>query len=1033
MGVNIGLDIGAISLKLAALGQPEDRPLLESLCAGKTSFRLLDWDAPGGRRLPLVISDYRRIAGSPIQSTFDLLREFYEAVPEKRIEGIRVTGSGSRTIARILGIYFENEFKAIARMIGTFYPQVRTVFEIGGESSKYIRLEPREDGANTGIVDYDRSGECAAGTGSFLDQQALRMNYSTEEIGSIVAGASCAARIAGRCSVFAKSDMIHAQQKGYGPPEILRGLCDAVARNFKSSIVRGRKVAAPVALIGAVSQNQGVTAALREAFGLKEDELLVPDLFAWCGAVGTAMLETEERRKRTFRDIHRLDQHESEARVQDTTPLSMENVVLLRDSVRAYAPPPGDEPIPAFLGIDIGSVSTNVVAMDEWGTVIHDVYLRTAGRPIEAVEQGLSEIQREWGRRLAIQGVGATGSGRELIAELVGADVVNDEITAHKTGALHVSTSRGAAPVDTIFEIGGQDSKFISIENGVVVDFAMNEACAAGTGSFLEEQAEKLGISIKGEFAQLALSSASPTRLGERCTVFMEHDVTGWMHKAESIPNLVAGLAYSIALNYLNRVVRGRRIGDVIYFQGGTAYNDSVAAAFAGLLGKKITVPPYNGVMGAIGMALIARQWRKATRAASHFRGYDLSRLSMSSRDFVCKACSNYCDIKEFTIEGQKSYWGDKCSDKFRKPSATGRKPVIDDLFAYRESVIEELTAKAASKSAGARLSVGIPRAMFTYDRYPFWHRYFTELGMEVVLSPPTDHKIASDGVELALAQPCYPVQVAHGHALWLLNQGVDYVLLPNMLNAESDEESTCIAHFCPWSQTLPYVLRSAPKLDEHAHKFLIPTLHFQLGREAVKKGLAESVRKLGVSRKASDRAADAAYTVQREFQERLLQAGRAAMEKLDETGEPGLVLVGRTYNIYDRNVNCDIPRKLRHRYGANVIPIDFLVTGREHIADLHPNMYWTSGQKILAASRMIITRPNLHLIYISNFKCGPDSYIKHFTREAAGAPLLVLQFDGHGNDAGYMTRCEAYLDSKGILRCYQSGQEARTAAASVH
>ena len=203
--------------------------------------------------------------------------------------------------------------------------------------------------------------------------------------------------------------------------------------------------------------------------------------------------------------------------------------------------------------------------------------------------------------------MGTTGSGRELIAEFVGADVVNDEITAHKTGAVHISNTLGGELVDTIFEIGGQDSKFISIENGVVVDFAMNEACAAGTGSFLEEQAEKLGISIKGEFAKLALAAAAPTRLGERCTVFMERDVTGWLHKGETVPNLVAGLAYSIALNYLNRVVRGRKIGNVIYFQGGTAYNDAVTAAFASLLGKKITVPPYNGVMGAIGMALIAR------------------------------------------------------------------------------------------------------------------------------------------------------------------------------------------------------------------------------------------------------------------------------------------------------------------------------------------------------------------------------------------------------------------------------------------
>ncbi len=1028
MGINIGLDIGAISLKLAAIGKPEDRALLESLCTLKPCFRMYTGAFSG----PLVLSDYRRIAGSPIQSTFDLLQEFYDAVPERKIEGIRVTGSGSRTIAKILGIYFENEFKAVARMIGTFYPNVRTVFELGGESSKYIRLEPDPGTGQASIADYDRSGECAAGTGSFLDQQALRMNYSTEEIGSIVCTANCAARIAGRCSVFAKSDMIHAQQKGYTPPEILRGLCDAVARNYRSSIVRGRKVTKPAALIGAVSQNAGVTGALREAFGLKEDELIVPDLYAWCGAVGTAMLEAEERRKRNFRDIHRLSQHESEAQLQGVTPLSMENVVLLREGVPAYVPPPGNQPIPAYLGIDIGSVSTNVVAMDEFGRVIHDVYLRTAGRPVEAVQQGLAEIEREWGLRLVVEGVGTTGSGRELIAELVGADVVNDEITAHKTGALHVSERQGGPPVDTIFEIGGQDSKFISIENGVVVDFAMNEACAAGTGSFLEEQAEKLGISIKGEFARLALSSAAPTRLGERCTVFMERDVTGWMHKGETVPSLVAGLAYSIALNYLNRVVRGRRIGEQIYFQGGTAYNDAVAAAFAGLLGKKVTVPPFNGVMGAVGMALIARQWKQATSGVTKFRGYDLSRLSMASRDFVCKACSNYCDIKEFTIEGQKSYWGDKCSDKFRKPSATGRKPVIEDLFAVREKILEELAAAGPSTQA-ATIKVGLPRAMSNFDRVPFWQRYFAELGIATVLSPATDHKIASDGVELALAQPCYPIQVAHGHVMALIRQGVDYILLPNILNAESDDSYSCTSHLCPWNQTLPFVIRSAPKLDEHQHKYLIPTLHFQLGRDLVKKGMFDAVRRLGVSRRASDRAVDEAYAAQRTFQEKLLEAGRRALGVLDESSEPGLVLVGRGYNIYDRNINCDIPRKLRHRYGANVIPIDFLVTGKEHIGDLHPNMYWNSGQKILAAARMIATRPNLHLIYISNFKCGPDSYIKHFTREAAGAPLLVLQFDGHGNDAGYMTRCEAYLDSKGILRCYHSGQEAQTTAAIVH
>ncbi|MGE5487045.1 MAG: BadF/BadG/BcrA/BcrD ATPase family protein, partial [bacterium] len=382
MSINIGIDIGAISLKLAALGRAEDRPILESLCRESSSFRLKEWQTPTGKRLPLVLSEYRRIAGSPIQSTYDLLAELYAHVPEERVEGMRVTGSGSRTIAKLLGIYYENEFKAIARMMSAFYPEVRTVFEIGGESSKYIRLEPRPEGAS--IIDYDRSGECAAGTGSFLDQQALRMGYSVEEVGNLVCTANCAARIAGRCSVFAKSDMIHAQQKGYMPQEILRGLCDAVARNFKSSIVKARQIDLPVALIGAVALNSGVTRAIREVFSLSESDLFVPELYAWVGAIGTAILEAEERKKRSMRDIHRLSQHATVESVSGGNKLSMENVILLRDRVSPYEPPPGDEPIPAYLGIDIGSVSTNVVAMDANGALIQDVYLRTAGQPIRA-------------------------------------------------------------------------------------------------------------------------------------------------------------------------------------------------------------------------------------------------------------------------------------------------------------------------------------------------------------------------------------------------------------------------------------------------------------------------------------------------------------------------------------------------------------------------------------------------------------------------------------------------------------------------
>jgi predicted CoA-substrate-specific enzyme activase len=1020
MSINIGLDIGAVSLKLAAIGAAGDKALLDSLTERSESFFAAEFPASSpfaGR--PLVLSRYRKLQGSPIQSTFDLLKELYEDVPEQSVEGIRVTGSGSQLIAKILGIYFENEFRAIAKAVRLFHPEVRTVFEMGGEASKYLRLEPTARSKHLGIVDYETSGDCAAGTGSFIEQQASRLLYSVEEVGSIACAASCAARVAGRCSVFAKTDMIHAQQKGYSTDQILRGLCDAVARNFKSSLVKGRHVVPPVAFIGAVALNQGVRDALRQAFKLEESEFMASPLHSWLGAAGAAMLEAEEWRKRSFKHIHQLQQHQAAKKdFACSETLSMANVVLLRDRVKPPELPqvaPGEK-IEAYLGIDVGSVSTNLVVLDAHGNVLKEIYLYTEGRPIEVVARGLKEIETELGEILDIRGVGTTGSGRELIGELVGADTVNDEITAHKTGALQVCQRLNLEPADTIFEIGGQDSKFISIDEGVVVDFTMNEACAAGTGSFLEEQAEKLGVAIKEEFARLALASATPTRLGERCTVFMERDVTGLLLKGAEVGDLCAGLAYSVALNYLNRVVRGRRIGKVIFFQGGTAYNDSVAAAFSQILAKSIIVPPHNGVMGAIGMALIAQERIQATGRPSSFRGYDLFRVNFSTREFVCRACSNYCDMKEFIIEGQRSYWGDKCSDKFRKRARTDRQPVIEDLVEYHDKMLEEALVPAS----GGKPTVGIPRSMYFYDRFPFWCAYFQELGFDVVVSSPTDRRITTLGEELTIAEPCFPVKLAHGHVQELVERGVDYILIPNAVNAEAPA-SRVDSHMCPWNQTLPFVVRAVPQLEDVRGKFLAPTVHFRYGRKHVEKELGDFARTLKISRRASDRAVLAAYAAQGSFTDALLEAGAQALEKLRATGEPALVLLGRTYNIYDRSGNCDIPRKLRAIYGANVVPMDFLPVDLEDISDVNPNMYWNSGRRILAAARIAQRDRNLHLIYISNFKCGPDSYIKSFLDDAAGRPSLVLQFDGHSNDAGFITRCEAYLDSKGFLRCQPS------------
>jgi len=740
-------------------------------------------------------------------------------------------------------------------------------------------------------------------------------------------------------------------------------------------------------------------------------------------ALGAALVAAEDEPQTNVAiEALRLREVAGPEAARSSEPLSLENVRLLRREVATVdvgsaAEFRGQEcprDIEAYLGIDVGSVSTNLVVLNAEGQLLKEIYLPTAGRPIEVVNDGLQEIADELGTILDIRGVGTTGSGRELIGELVGADTVNDEITAHKTGAVHVCNSMGTDLVDTIFEIGGQDSKFIRLDGGIVVDFTMNEACAAGTGSFLEEQAEKLGISIKGEFAQMALASQHPARLGERCTVFMDRDLTAALLGGAQVGDLCAGLAYSVAMNYLNRVVRGRKIGNVIYFQGGTAYNEAVAAAFAKILGKPIIVPPHNGVIGAIGMALLARDRMMGTDQPSRFRGYDLNRVDYTSRDFVCRACSNDCEMKEFVIEGQKTYWGDKCSDKFRKRTRTDREPVIADLLDVRERL---LLKTWQPELAGERV-VGIPRTMFFYDRFPFWSTYLQQMGCRIVLSPATDGAMAARGEELAIAQPCFPVQVAHGHVEALLKAGAQFVFVPNVANMEAPTLSSVTSHLCPWNQTLPFVLRAAGGLEDVRARLLVPTVHFRLGKKAVKEQLRSFAREHGWKERRSDAATEAAYAAQTEFQQALLSAGREALRQVKRSGEPAIVLVGRAYNLYDRSMNCDIPRKLRSLYGVNVIPLDFIATQSEDIRAIHSNMFWNSGHMILAAAKFTARDPNLHVIFISNFKCGPDSFIKLYLRDAAGKPALFLQFDAHSNDAGYLTRCEAYLDSKGFLGC---------------
>ncbi len=954
--------------------------------------------------LEVLEEHYTRMKGQPFQTVQRVLEEILQRIPAEQFETVSFTGIGGKPLSQLLGANFVNEIIAQAKAVQRLYPQVRSIIDIGGEDSKLILLEEEEGRLKIG--DFSMNTLCAAGTGSFLDQQASRLGFTIEEFGELALKSKTPPRIAGRCSVFAKSDMIHLQQIATPDYDIVAGLCYAMARNFKSNVGKGKDFAKPIILQGGVAANLGMRKAFREVLEVSDGELIIPTHFASMGAIGAIFVTIENKESKHVNALNLaplyqyLKEHQEESTPHKPLYLSPRHLAEKRTS--PSSPPAERKTVEAYLGIDVGSISTNLVVIDRDKKILAKRYLMTAGRPIEAVRTGLQEIGDEAGARIEIKGVGTTGSGRYLTADFVGADLVRNEITAQATAAIHIDPK-----VDTIFEIGGQDSKYISIDNGVVVDFEMNKVCAAGTGSFLEEQAEKLDVSIKEEFGALALSADSPVKMGERCTVFIESDLVHHQQRGAQKDDLIAGLSYSIVQNYLNRVVEDRRIGDRIFFQGGTAFNKGVVAAFERYLNKEIIVPENHDVTGAIGVAILAME--EQTWEKSSFKGFDLSQRRYEHSSFECKGCPNLCLIRKVSVEGEKPlFYGSRCEkyDVIKRAKGTA----IPDLFEEREKMLfapypgEEHLPKESPE-------IGIPRILHFHEMFPFWKAFFTELGYRVILSDTTHKELIRKGVENVVAETCFPIKVSHGHILNLLEKGVKKIFLPSIINLKASHPEIPNSQACPYAQSLPYAIHSSIDFKKAQAEVLQPVFNFGLGREKLEKELIRFGSELHRGSKQVKKALEKAERFQALFYQSLLHRGKKI---LDQAGphDKVMIIVGRPYNSCDSGVNLEIPKKLRD-LGILSIPMDFLPLESVAPSEEIREMYWRYGQRILAAGKIVREDPRLHAVYITNFGCGPDSFISHFFRNLSkGKPYLQLEIDEHSADAGAITRCEAFLDS---------------------
>jgi predicted CoA-substrate-specific enzyme activase len=911
---------------------------------------------------------------------------------------------------RRLGIPDAIAARAIEAGLAALGLRPRAVASLGGEDFVVYTF----DDAGHVLTCY-AGNKCASGTGEFLRQQLGRMDLRLEDLDAAVVGAT-ALKLSARCSVFMKSDCTHRLNKGEATKgDIALSLSRVMADKVGDFLTRARVRSGQVALVGGVTRNASLVEMLRASW--PEIQFVVPAEACFFEAFGAAWLARAEGRPLPAGGV-RLEPPPAAS----DTPFAP--LATASESVRCFPSRRGVFRSEAdhILGVDGGSTTTKLALVDaETLEIVGAHYGRTNGDPVGALGHCIVElISQLGGARPRISLCATTGSSRELLGVFLETGGVYNEIIAHAVGTVAFEPR-----VDTIFEIGGQDAKYVLLNNGVPIDYAMNEACSAGTGSFLEESAAgDLDIGEADAIGPIALEARAPLRFGEHCSAFINSDIRKAIQQGASRPDIVAGLVFSIVANYLNRVVGNRTLGRQIALQGGVAKNPAVPLAFAQLLGKPVAVPPDPELMGCYGVARLALQKHQAGLLS---RGrYDLAEILARKicvrNEFTCQACDNRCPIRNLEVDGRRYPFGGRCSKYtgVRRRLPGNAKEAVDWVAWRSQEVFERQPAAAGAFVARSAKTVGVPLALSVHSLWPFYSRFFHELGVRSVLSA----SVRPEGVARQESSYCFPVEIAHGAIEDLRQTGVDFLFLPHFRDMPSLEQDPVHACACPLTQGLPYYARQAFGLGA---ELLRPVVSFKQGWQACRGEFEATAARLGLSRAEGGKAYDRAVEQYREFLHTYRARGR---ELLDEIrGHPDrlyVALLGRTYNAFTRDANMGIPRKFTSR-GVTVVPFDMI---HDDNAAILPNMYWYYGQQDMKAAARVRQTPNLYLAWISNFSCAPDSFMLHYLRWMMGQkPYLVLEIDSHTADAGLDTRIEAFLDIVESYRLHTPPLRARAGA----
>lgn len=1008
-----------------------------------------------------LYSVYRRHNARQTDTLVDILGEMNRSFPQALVQ-VAVCGSGGRPLSEGVGLPFVQEVVANATAVSHLYRDVRTAVELGGQDAKVVFFAPTNAGTPS-ATDMRMNGSCAGGTGAFIDEIAALLQCPIEEFNALASKGTQVYDISGRCGVFAKTDIQPLLLQGAKREDIALSAFHAIAKQTIGGLSQGLELRSPIIFEGGpLTFNPRLTEVFAERLQLKPNDIVLPEhpetIVSYGAALAIESLFPNSRIWTIGELLQAVEQYRQQpCREADEQPPLFaseeeKKAFTLRHDAQvgtdSMAEIPEDKTLSVYVGIDSGSTTSKLVAIDEQCRVVYRFYQNNHGKPLDVLRNGLLGMRDAFAVRgitLVVKALGTTGYGEQMTAAAFGADYHTVETIAHAQGGLHYIPD-----ASFILDIGGQDMKAIWLRNGVITNIVLNEACSSGCGSFLENFADTLGIAVE-DIADCAFRSASPANLGSRCTVFMTSTIINEQRRGKNADDLLAGLCRSIVENVFTKVIRLNNkssMGTHIVVQGGTFRNRAVLRAFEEYMGQEVTLAPYAGEMGAIGIALLAKSHYEEQTSPSRFIGFKaLEDFAYTTETGLhCGKCENNCalTVTRFTSLGTAFTMGNRCERGAEKsghaaPAASADgKPT--DLFALRNRLLFRMYDVEPVREAQQEV-IGIPRVLEFWNSMPFWTTLFRALGYEVRLSHPSDRRHYEEGLPFVASDTiCFPAKLVHGHIIDLAEQLNGYVPSDRDSTATKPVSKSANSIFFPYIMHLPpegrdklspyvcSVVQGYPMVTRHSQqpeqrygvRMLTPIFHFFSEKDCPAQVRRFAMEQLHCTAEQAEAAYRQAEAAMHRFRRNMREAGGRLLAELRGRKQYGVVLAGRPYQC-DPMVNHRLPTYFTSR-GLSVFTVDSLPTLDEQ--DLrHTRVEITNNfhTRMLAAVRIAAETPELEYAQIVSFGCGHDAILSdeivRIMETISHKSPLILKVDESDAGGALSIRVQSFVESVAIRR----------------